>query len=438
MLIFLRSALLGSSLLLLSACGLEYTCSTYEGPAHWSGKCIQGIAQGDGVATYEDSYIATLKGYLVDGVPNGKVNITYSEGGSYHGEMKDGEYHGFGIDMEPWGEGFEGNWVDGFKDGEGVYINVDGTRIEGVWRRGVGLVGAWYTDLGTGCKLWWSAAETPTGTVSWSGECVGGKANGPGTVKWAADAEDVDATLRSEATFYGALDAGRLQGPGNWQQTREYRNSIVSITIDGRWDNGELNGAVEYERVSRHNGMGGFSTTTTYRGEFGNGVFAGYGKREEMKEHPDGRLEKLTEEGQFADNMLNGEGTRIEEKTNNNGDLTFESSTGYFSDRHFRGHGDQTVEHKSETGRFLALLSYPAHNEDGGTGTIRYANADLFEGSVDSWGTPIEGTCELTSVDYTGPCIARSKKTSDYSGVTCLVSPENENNCLKEIISWVS
>ena len=157
-------------------------CTTKEGPAHWNGECRGGLAQGDGVARYEDDYIESIEGEMTDGVPNGNVTIRYSDGGYYQGEVVDGEFHGFGTLMEPWGEGYSGNWSNGRRDGEGEYITADSRRIAGVWNQDR-LLGSWYADPNTGCRVWWRAEDDPVGEVSWSGRCVNGMAHGYGRVR---------------------------------------------------------------------------------------------------------------------------------------------------------------------------------------------------------------------------------------------------------------
>ena len=54
----------------------------------------------------------------------------------YMGSFKNGIRHGAGIMTYPGGKMFEGTWVNGVEEGEGILLT-KGKRIEGVWKLGV-------------------------------------------------------------------------------------------------------------------------------------------------------------------------------------------------------------------------------------------------------------------------------------------------------------
>ena len=46
--------------------------------------------------------------------------------------MKNGKPNGFGVLTFPWGDKYIGEWKDGKKDGKGVILYEDGSKMEGV------------------------------------------------------------------------------------------------------------------------------------------------------------------------------------------------------------------------------------------------------------------------------------------------------------------
>lgn len=88
-----------------------------------------------GYSTKEYS-TGTYKGYLVEGVPEGKGVMVWNTGGSYDGEWKYGKFDGKGIYVWPGGETYDGEWKDGEMTGHGTYTDADGNVSEGEWRDG--------------------------------------------------------------------------------------------------------------------------------------------------------------------------------------------------------------------------------------------------------------------------------------------------------------
>ncbi|MBK8196951.1 MAG: hypothetical protein IPK75_01180 [Acidobacteria bacterium] len=412
-------------------------CATDEGPALWAGKCVDGLAQGNGTATFEDSYIATITGEYDRGVPLGIVRVEYSGGGYYEGGLRDGEPHGFGIDMESRGEGYEGRWIDGFKDGDGIYIRSDGTRISGSWNARRGFQGSWYTDRTTGCQFWWRASADPVGEATWSGPCINGKANGEGIVTWSLSENGTP--LKSEVRFRGTIIDGYIQGDGNWHQVQYYSNVVTTSKFDGTWKDGQRTGHGVEKRTSEYRESDSLDkVVVTYEGDWYADEYGGTGRREEITFSRDGRTEKLIEDGMFADNMLNGEGVSVREILYVTGDSFLERSKGKFENRQFRGYGQ--FEFKRTTGIAVnsGSATYPTEISNGGTGVVNYADGSQFEGEVDATGSPTKGECVLKSVNYSGACVAQTVKTSDWSHETWLVSPNERETLLFRIGTWVN
>lgn len=412
-------------------------CATDDGPALWTGKCVNGLAQGVGTATFEDSYIATIKGEYDGGVPSGIVRLEYSSGGYYEGGRRDGEPHGYGIRMEPWGEGYEGHWVDGFKDGDGIYIRSDGTRISGTWRQRHGFEGGWYTDRTTDCRFWWGASSDPGGEATWSGPCIDGKASGEGIVTWSLSKNET--RLESEVRFGGTIIDGYIQGGGSWHQVRYNSNVVTTSVFNGTWKDGQRIGHGIETRTGEYLEPDSLDkVVVTYEGDWYADEYGGTGRREEIKYSRDGRTETLIEDGMFANNMLNGEGRSVREILDATGDTWLERSEGKFENRQFLGYGQVEFERTTETTVISSNAMYPTEIWNGGTGVVSYADGSRFEGTVDATGSPTKGECTLTSTNYSGACVAHTVKTSDWSGEIWLVNPYELEKPLLKIGTWAN
>ena len=80
----------------------------------WSGKCEDGMADGDG----------TLQFYIGN-----------DPAARYEGEMRNGRSDGHGVNVEPDGTRYEGGWRNNAANGQGVYTKA-GVRYEGMWFNG--------------------------------------------------------------------------------------------------------------------------------------------------------------------------------------------------------------------------------------------------------------------------------------------------------------
>ncbi len=63
-------------------------------------------------------------------------SYTYPDGSKYEGEFKDGKRHGQGIWIRPDGAKYKGEWVDDKPCGQGILIFTDGKKYEGGWKEG--------------------------------------------------------------------------------------------------------------------------------------------------------------------------------------------------------------------------------------------------------------------------------------------------------------
>jgi hypothetical protein len=136
------------------------------------------------------------------------------------------------------------------------------------------LAGAFLTSV-EGCKVW-DSNPAPGETVSWSGACKDGFADGPGIRKWTLSGD------RPGSTTEGTFTAGKLEGQGV-----------------AKYAGGKYEGAF---RADSPNGKGVFTSAdgTVYTGDFVDGLRSGKG----VTVFPDGKRY----EGEFESNYWNGKG----------------------------------------------------------------------------------------------------------------------------------
>jgi len=407
---------------------------TEEGLANWTGPCTLGKANGEGVATYTDSYIQTITGEMVYGIPTGIVRIDYGRGSYFVGTRRKGEAHGFGVNMESWGEGYEGNWADGFRHGEGIYIHSDGRRTPGVWRKGTGLVSSWYVDAKTGCEINLAPMNEPVGEASWTGDCIKGKAEGSGTISWSVS--ENGAPTRSTITFTGDLAEGVISGKGLWLEVDVFSNVTQTTTIEAVWKNGEINGDGREVRVSNFTEKDPFDKIVrSYEGGFKAGEFSGDGKLKEIKNYSNNGIHTVVKEGSFSDNFFDGIGKEIRETTSPTGGNSYEELKGLFEKNNFAGHGrmlEKTIDGKTTIARFDGDVN------DGGMGTVSYANGDKFSGVIEYHSGPKTGYRDFPSVEFKGDCRRNSIDFSQDYGSSCLVAAGRTNDCLIQISNWIN
>ena len=81
----------------------------------WSGPCSNGYADGTGILFWS-----------LNGEPEE----------FYYGELHGGHYEGFGMQIWPQGNRYEGNYRADRAHGQGTYRTPDGQTISGVWSNG--------------------------------------------------------------------------------------------------------------------------------------------------------------------------------------------------------------------------------------------------------------------------------------------------------------
>jgi len=104
----------------------------------------------------------------------------------------------------------------------------------------------WIADPRTGCVVW-DPSPTAGETVSWSGPCVGGKAQGKGVLQWYVNGQAHDrvegeyrggikngyatVAFASGLRFQGTFKDGKAHGEGT-------RTGADGVVYSGQWTNG--------------------------------------------------------------------------------------------------------------------------------------------------------------------------------------------------------
>lgn len=125
----------------------------------------------------------------------------------------------------------------------------------------------WKIDSRTGCKVW-NLCPQHNETVTWSGACVDGIANGAGTSVWHRDGKQTE-------SYEGSLRAGKSDGHGimrlgNWSIEGDWRDGqvggqVVLLTPNYRYEGGYNAGKPHgYGVLTRASG-------TVYKGNWTNG-----------------------------------------------------------------------------------------------------------------------------------------------------------------------
>lgn len=164
----------------------------------WSGPCVNGRAEGQGIAVRKNFTAGQWKE------------------SRFEGELEGGKAHGQGTWIGPDGERYEGEWKDGLWDGQGITLFSNGDRFEGSHQKGV------FDGLGT---YIWSDGDRYLGGFKvnqmhgygvyiysagglYEGEWTEGTKNGQGKRTWADGSQ-----------FEGNFVAGNPHGDGKCRNT---------------------------------------------------------------------------------------------------------------------------------------------------------------------------------------------------------------------------
>ncbi|GHU26896.1 hypothetical protein FACS1894152_2470 [Bacilli bacterium] len=200
------------------------------------------VPNGFGKLIYTNGEIS--EGWFKDGKEDGYVGHTYSDGGRFEGQWKNGRTDGFGKRFYIDGKISEGWFKDGKEEGFAEKIIPDGTTYMGLWKEG--------HANGPGEVL-----ELKQGTT-YIGEWVNGVKNGPGKY----------------------TDSNRIETKGFWENGM--LNSFARVTDsyggikEGQYKNGNQDGQFDYHKKKEmDNEQIDVSMTETYYNFCNNGVNIG-------------------------------------------------------------------------------------------------------------------------------------------------------------------
>ena len=202
----------------------------------WTGGCVNGVASGFGIQTYEWGEV--FEGTLVDGKRYRKgESIPVTHGNKYVDAYKNGMHHGKGVHTWTNGNKYEGEYKSGIRHGEGVFTWANGNRYEGEFlsgkRHGDGVFtwsngGKYEGEFQNGKKHGNGVLSYVSGN-KYEGEFRNGKRHGSGVFIWA-----------SGSRYEGEYERGMPHGYGKMT----FRNGGV---YKGEYENGLPNGEGIYQ-----------------------------------------------------------------------------------------------------------------------------------------------------------------------------------------------
>lgn len=161
--------------------------------------------------------------------------------------------------------------------------------------------GQWIADSRTGCKVFSIANSQPNETITWSGPCVNGFANGRGVLQWFTDGKP---SLRVEGSFVNGKQHGRsvitaargIKFEGNFVHGKRHGRGIFTMINGDRYERNYINGNAHGSDVytwangdrfegnwanGKPHGFGTltYANGTTYSGRWSNGCFQQGGRR---------------------------------------------------------------------------------------------------------------------------------------------------------------
>ncbi|MBF0549990.1 MAG: hypothetical protein HQK60_05595 [Deltaproteobacteria bacterium] len=204
----------------------------------WAGGCVDGKAEGQGVAIYirDGKETGRYQGECKGGKRHGKGTYIWTNGNTYEGEYEDGKRHGPGVFTWANGNKYQGDYKRGKRVGKGLFI----------WGKNPNLTAfvyneetpqndpGWMTDPQNGCKVWTARLE-PNQSATWSGECANGKAEGNGTLVLFRDGKEI-----------GRHEGGFMNGKrnGNGVFTFGEGTKWSGCRYEGYWKDDKVDGQV--------------------------------------------------------------------------------------------------------------------------------------------------------------------------------------------------
>ncbi|MEI6684188.1 MAG: hypothetical protein WCO44_16280 [Bacteroidota bacterium] len=162
----------------------------------YKGGCLNGYANGHGIAKGRDTYDGNFK----NGLESGQGTYVWDNGNKYIGNWVKGKADGKGTLLLNNGNEYNGNFKNGLRNGEGTFTWKEGAIYKGYWKND--------TINGTGTKTY-SNGDT------YEGNFKNGNPNGPGTYVWANGVKYVgnfvDNEMMGQGIYY-FTDGGKYVG----------------------------------------------------------------------------------------------------------------------------------------------------------------------------------------------------------------------------------
>lgn len=104
---------------------------------HWC--CVQLLSEFStgGVGTFTDPYGNVYEGEWLNGKKDGRGALKYKNGDVYEGSFKEDLFDGLGILTMTNGMRYEGNWQRGQFHGKGTLVHPSGKKYDGQWQYGL-------------------------------------------------------------------------------------------------------------------------------------------------------------------------------------------------------------------------------------------------------------------------------------------------------------
>mmetsp|Transcript_9997 Transcript_9997/g.20678 ORF Transcript_9997/g.20678 Transcript_9997/m.20678 type:complete len:542 (-) Transcript_9997:140-1765(-) len=213
-----------------------------KGQGHWTGPLTPVLDEQDGTTVWK---------------PNGRGTLNYTNGQVFEGQVVNGLRQGFGKNTWPDGQQYVGHWKQNSRAGRGSHMWPDSKTVTGQWTHG---------HLNGRCFFQWPDGAT------YDGDTLNGKKHGRGVHTW------TDGKIY-KGQYEGGFEHGfgtlteadglcRYRGNFRYGQRHGYGTQIWrEKTYEGEWQYNAVSGK---GKLSWKNGA-------VYKGEFAQGRYHGHG-----------------------------------------------------------------------------------------------------------------------------------------------------------------
>mmetsp|Transcript_71714 Transcript_71714/g.226586 ORF Transcript_71714/g.226586 Transcript_71714/m.226586 type:complete len:678 (-) Transcript_71714:106-2139(-) len=198
-----------------------------------------------GVGSYEWCDGIKYEGQFVNNMIEGEGTWTWPAGGTYTGQVTGGKRHGHGkLSFADSGAFYEGEWVNGVRQGKGILEYSPGVFYDGEWQ----------DDMMQG-----HGTFTYANGNTYKGEWKGDKKSGRGVMHWRTTNEMYDGDWKN----------GEMHGSGEhvWLQAIEGVQFLMKNSYEGEFKHGKRDGKGTFT----------YATGACYIGDWANNIKEGTG-----------------------------------------------------------------------------------------------------------------------------------------------------------------